>query len=98
MFPFSICRIAKGYLTPLFLFFFKQKLNYIYNNPVEASIVYKPNDYIYYSALDYCGVKGLVKIEIIKGFSNEKDRCNLTHIKPVVTNYWERVINQEGHT
>ena len=46
-------------------FFFEQKLNYIHNNPVEAGIVYEPHDYIYSSAIDYCGGKGLVEIETI---------------------------------
>jgi putative transposase len=38
------------------------KLNYIHNNPVRAGIVGKPEDYLYSSATDYAGRKGLVDI------------------------------------
>jgi len=41
-----------------------QKLDYIRYNPVIAGIVEKPEDYLYSSARDYCGLPGL--IEIIK--------------------------------
>ncbi|MBS1600836.1 MAG: transposase [Bacteroidetes bacterium] len=37
-----------------------QKLDYIHNNPVEAGIVEKPEDYLYSSARDYYGMKGLI--------------------------------------
>ena len=41
-----------------------QKLNYIHNNPVEAGIVDKPEEYIYSSARDYYNRKniGLLKV------------------------------------
>jgi hypothetical protein len=41
-----------------------QKLNYLHNNPVEAGIVDRPEDYVYSSARDYKARKncGLVKI------------------------------------
>jgi REP element-mobilizing transposase RayT len=39
-------------------------LDYIHNNPVEAGIVEKPEDYLYSSARDYYGLPG--KIEILK--------------------------------
>ncbi len=44
--------------------FLKQRLNYIHKNPVNAGIVKNPIDYIYSSAIDYAGGKGL--LEIIK--------------------------------
>jgi putative transposase len=37
-----------------------QKLNYIHNNPVEAGFVEYPEQYLYSSARDYCGQKGLL--------------------------------------
>jgi hypothetical protein len=37
-----------------------QKLNYIHNNPVEAGFVEKAEDYLYSSARDYAGMKGLL--------------------------------------
>jgi putative transposase len=40
-----------------------QKLDYIHNNPVEAGFVEKPEEYLYSSARDYYGGKGLIKIE-----------------------------------
>lgn len=38
-----------------------EKVNYIHNNPVEAGLVIKPEHYIYSSALDYAGEKGLLE-------------------------------------
>ncbi|HTK19610.1 MAG TPA: hypothetical protein VL442_08865 [Mucilaginibacter sp.] len=35
-----------------------QKLDYIHNNPAEAGIVEKPEDYLYSSARDYYGNPG----------------------------------------
>jgi putative transposase len=44
----------------------EQKLNYIHENPVIAGIVSKPEDYIYSSARDYAGEKGLLEIKFIQ--------------------------------
>ena len=38
----------------------KQKIDYVHNNPVEAGLVYKAEDYVYSSATDYADIKGLV--------------------------------------
>ena len=46
--------------------FLLQKLNYIHQNPVRAEIVARPEDYLYSSAMDYAGEKGLLKVELIK--------------------------------
>jgi len=45
--------------------FFRQKLDYIHNNPVIAMLVRKPEDYIFSSAADYCGEKGLLDIFVL---------------------------------
>ena len=45
--------------------FLKQKLEYIHNNPVEAGIVYEPWQYVYSSACDYAGTKGLIELSMI---------------------------------
>lgn len=45
--------------------FFDQKLNYIHNNPVRAGLVELPEDYLYSSARDYQGKKGLIEIDTI---------------------------------
>jgi REP element-mobilizing transposase RayT len=37
-----------------------EKLNYIHNSPVEEGIVFRPEDYLYSSAVDYAGGKGLL--------------------------------------
>ena len=37
-----------------------EKINYIHNNPVEKGLVYHPEDYVYSSARDYSGKKGLL--------------------------------------
>jgi putative transposase len=42
-----------------------QKLDYTHNNPVEAGVVEKPEDYLYSSARDYYGIKGLIDIILI---------------------------------
>lgn len=38
----------------------KQKIDYVHQNPVEAGLVYKAQDYIYSSARDYADAKGLL--------------------------------------
>jgi len=42
-----------------------KKLDYIHNNPVVAEIVERPEEYLYSSARDYIGIKGLLNIELI---------------------------------
>jgi REP element-mobilizing transposase RayT len=37
-----------------------EKVNYIHQNPVEAGLVYRVEDYVYSSALDYAGESGLL--------------------------------------
>ena len=54
---------AKGIETVLFM---NQKLDYIHNNPVEDMIVENPEDYLFSSARDYCGKKGLIAIEFLR--------------------------------
>ncbi len=34
-----------------------QKIDYVHNNPVEEGLVYKAEDYVYSSAIDYAGEK-----------------------------------------
>jgi REP element-mobilizing transposase RayT len=43
-------------------FLMDQKLEYIHLNPVEAGIVERPEDYLYSSARDFAGRKGLIDI------------------------------------
>lgn len=40
----------------------ESRTHYIHNNPVRAGIVDKPEDYLYSSARDYFGEKGLIRI------------------------------------
>ena len=42
-----------------------EKINYIHNNPVKAGIVNYPEHYVYSSAVDYAGGKGLVEVVIV---------------------------------
>ena len=42
-----------------------EKLNYIHNNPVEEGLVFKAEQYVYSSAIDYAGKKGLLDVNII---------------------------------
>jgi len=41
----------------------EQRIEYIHTNPVKEEIVELPEQYLYSSARDYCGKRGLVKIE-----------------------------------
>ena len=43
-----------------------QKLMYIHMNPVVQEIVEKPENYLYSSARDYCGDKGLIDVIVEK--------------------------------
>ena len=43
----------------------QQKIDYVHNNPVEEGLVYKPEDYVYSSATNYAGQKGLVDDVIV---------------------------------
>ena len=42
-----------------------QRLDYLHNNPVKACIVVYAEHYVYSSASDYCGEKGLIPLELI---------------------------------
>lgn len=42
-----------------------EKMNYIHMNPVRAGIVRNPEDYLYSSATDYSGGKGLTEISFL---------------------------------
>lgn len=46
--------------------FFKQKCDYIHQNPVKQEIVERPEDYLYSSARNYSGLKGLLTVIVIK--------------------------------
>ena len=48
------------------LAFYKQKLNYIHQNPVRAEFVKAPQDYLYSSATDYAGGKGLLDVIVAR--------------------------------
>ncbi len=43
----------------------QEKINYIHQNPVEAGLVYHAEDYVYSSARDYSGEKGLLNDVIV---------------------------------
>jgi len=43
-----------------------QKLEYLHNNPVVSGIVDEPMHYLYISARDYAGVKGLLDVKLIE--------------------------------
>ena len=43
----------------------EQRLNYIHQNPVEAGIVEEEEHYLYSSARDYSGKKGLLEVELM---------------------------------
>ena len=41
------------------------KINYIHNNPVKAGIVAFPDHYLYSSAIDYAGGKGMLPVILV---------------------------------
>jgi putative transposase len=42
-----------------------QKIEYVHNNPIVTSIVSEAHHYLYSSARDYNGIKGLIDVEIL---------------------------------
>lgn len=42
-----------------------EKINYIHNNPVEEGFVFREEDYLYSSAADYAGEKGVLDDVIV---------------------------------
>lgn len=42
--------------------FYRQKLDYIHNNPVRQEVVARQEEYLYSSAVDYAGGKGLLEV------------------------------------
>lgn len=42
-----------------------QKIEYVHNNPIVAGIVSEAHHYLYSSARDYNGIKGLIDVEIL---------------------------------
>ena len=42
-----------------------EKIRYIHNNPVEAGLVFRPEDYRYSSAVDYSGELGLLQDVVV---------------------------------
>ncbi|MBS4057084.1 MAG: transposase [Bacteroidales bacterium] len=43
----------------------REKLNYIHYNPVEEGLVFNPEDYVYSSAVNYAGGKGLLEVTLL---------------------------------
>ena len=43
-----------------------QKLDYVHNNPVEAGFVDNPEEWLYSSARDYEGRRGLLEINFLE--------------------------------
>lgn len=46
--------------------FMDEKLNYIHENPVDAGVVNRPEDYVWSSARNYCGEQGLIEVEFLE--------------------------------
>lgn len=43
---------------------YRQRVDYIHQNPVKQMIVSRPEDYLFSSACDYAGIKGLVNVTV----------------------------------
>lgn len=46
----------------------QEKIHYIHQNPVVAGLVFKPEDYVYSSAIDYAGETGLLDGIVVAEF------------------------------
>ena len=44
---------------------FEERIDYLHNNPVKAGWVTNASDYLYSSAIDYEGGKGLIEIDLL---------------------------------
>ncbi len=44
----------------------EKRLTYLNNNPVLQGIVFRSEDYVFSSAIDYCDGQGLLKIDLIE--------------------------------
>ena len=53
------------FLDPFQTEMIDQKVDYIHNNPVAAMLVEEPQHYLFSSAKDYYGEKGMVEIELL---------------------------------
>jgi len=42
-----------------------QKINYLHHNPVRIGVVEQPEDWLYSSAGDYAGGKGLIELDTL---------------------------------
>ena len=47
------------------VFKLQERILYVHENPVRDKIVTKPQDYLYSSAGDYVGTKGIVNVTVI---------------------------------
>lgn len=54
------------YLDPHKPEMLKQRLNYTHENPVRSGVVEHAEGYLYSSASDYCGRKGLVNVAVVE--------------------------------
>lgn len=43
-----------------------QRLDYLHQNPVKAGFVFKPESWVYSSAVDYAGKNGLINVTLIR--------------------------------
>jgi Transposase and inactivated derivatives len=43
----------------------EEKMKYIHNNPVKAGFVFREQDFLYCSAADYAGERGILEIDIL---------------------------------
>ena len=43
----------------------QKNLDYLHNNPVESGEVAEPQHYLYSSAIDYAGGKGLLEVKLL---------------------------------
>lgn len=46
----------------------QEKVDYFHKNPVKAGLVYRPEDYVYSSAVDYAGEQGLLENIVVFRF------------------------------
>ena len=59
------CQQEKGMEIFAWCIVIDEKINYVHHNPVEEYYVFRAEDYMYSSAIDYAGEKGLLNDVIV---------------------------------
>ena len=57
--------LHKTNTKPFYLTVIDEKIDYVYNNPVEEGLVFREEDYFFIKTADYAGEKGILEYVIV---------------------------------